>query len=234
MRFWRTEATIVHVAEDLRPAYRLMRGGVDEWLERLNIMSKEITIGKEFKPAPNFKAYYFLSLIIVVIILVAFLILPAAIAEAPLWVMLGMALATAAIAIFVGVWIPMYYRSILYDLTPTEMTWRRGVWFRQTGIVPYNRITNVDIIQGPVMRYFGISDLRIQTAGYSAQQQAEIKLMGIEEPEPLRELIMAQVRGRAPVAAVTGGAETVEEEGDVLTELRAIRRLLERMAEKKQ
>jgi membrane protein YdbS with pleckstrin-like domain len=233
MRFWRTEATIVHAAEDLRPAYRLMRCGVDEWLERLNIVSKEITIGKEFKPAPNFKAYYFLSLIIVVIILVAFLILPAAIAEAPLWVTLGMALATAAIAVFVGGWIPMYYQSILYHLTPTEMTWRRGVWFRQTGIVPYNRITNVDIIQGPVMRYFGISDLRIQTAGYSAQAQAEIKLMGIEEPEPLRELIMAQVRGRAPVAAVTGGAETVEEGGDVIAELRAIRRLLEGMAGEK-
>lgn len=196
-------------------------------------MSEEITIGKEFKPAPRFRAYYFLSLIIVVVFLVAFAILPAIFAGAPLPVILGIALVISAIAVFVGVWIPMYYQSILYHLTPTEMTWRRGVWFRQTGIVPYNRITNVDIIQGPVMRYFGISDLRVQTAGYSAQQQAEIKLVGIEEPEPLRELIMAQVRGRAPVAAVTGGAETVEEGGDVIAELRAIRRLLEGMAGEK-
>jgi membrane protein YdbS with pleckstrin-like domain len=196
-------------------------------------MSEEITLGKEFKPAPRFRAYYFLSLIIVVVFLVAFAILPAALAGAPLPVILGIALVISAIAVFVGAWIPMYYQSILYHLTPTEMTWRRGVWFRQTGIVPYNRITNVDIIQGPVMRYFGISDLRIQTAGYSAQPQAEIKLMGIEEPEPLRELIMAQVRGQAPVAAATGGAETSGEEGDVIAELRAIRRLLEGMAGEK-
>jgi len=216
-----------------QPAYGLMRGGVNDWVQRLKIVSEEITIGKEFKPAPQFRAYYFLSLIIVVIFLVAFLILPTALADAPFWVTLGTALAIGAIALFVGAWIPMYYRSILYHLTPTEMTWRRGVWFRQTGIVPYNRITNVDIIQGPVMRYFGISDLRIQTAGYSAQPQAEIKLMGIEEPEPLRELIMAQVRGRPSVAAATGGAETSGEDGDVLTELRASRRLLEEMAGEK-
>ncbi|MDD3112462.1 MAG: PH domain-containing protein, partial [Methanofollis liminatans] len=120
-------------------------------------MSEEITLGKEFKPAPRFRAYYFLSLIIVVVFLVAFAILPAIFAGAPLPVILGIALVISAIAVFVGAWIPMYYQSILYHLTPTEMTWRRGVWFRQTGIVPYNRITNVDIIQGPVMRYFGIS-----------------------------------------------------------------------------
>ncbi|TAJ44320.1 hypothetical protein CUJ86_09410 [Methanofollis fontis] len=192
-------------------------------------MSREITIGKEFKPAPSFRAYYFLSLIFVVAILVAFLILPAAITGAPLWVTLGMALATAAIAIFVGVWIPMYYRSILYHLTPTEMTWRRGVWFRQTGIVPYNRITNVDIIQGPLMRYFGISNLRIQTAGYSAQPQAEIRILGIEEPEPLRELIMSRVRGTPPVAAATGGEDLPSGGDALLEEVRAIRRTLEEM-----
>jgi membrane protein YdbS with pleckstrin-like domain len=210
-----------------------MRGGTKDLVQRYRTVSEEITIGKEFKPAPRFKAYYFLSLIIVVVALLVFLIFPIALTGAPFRVTFSMALGTAAIALFVGAWIPLYYRSIIYHLTPTEMTWQRGVWFRQTGIVPYNRITNVDIIQGPVMRYFGISDLRIQTAGYSAQPLAEIKLMGIEEPEPLRELIMAQVRGHPPVAAVTGGEESSGEEGDMLTELRAIRRLLERMAGEK-
>jgi hypothetical protein len=44
---------------------------------------------------------------------------------------------------------------------------------------------------------------------------------------------MAQVRGRAPVAAATGGAETSGEEDDMIAELRAIRRLLEGMAGEK-
>lgn len=196
-------------------------------------MSEEIVMGKEFKPAPSFKGYYFVSLIVVIVILAAFIIAPMALADAPLWATAGMAAVMAAAAVFTAVWIPLYYRSVVYLLTPTEMTWKRGVWFRQTGIVPYSRITNVDIVQGPVMRFFGISNLRIQTAGYSAQPQAEIRLMGIEEPEPLREMIMARVRGRPPVAAVTGGDETPADEGDMLAEVRVIRRLLERMIEEK-
>ncbi|QSZ67952.1 PH domain-containing protein [Methanofollis aquaemaris] len=200
-------------------------------------MKDLITIGKDFKPAPQFKRYYFLSLVILAIFGAFFILLPVSFAgEALLTLIFGGGM--LALIIFVAVWIPLYYQSIVYHLTDTEMTWKRGVWFRSTGIVPYNRITNVDIIQGPVMRLFGISNLRIQTAGYSAQAQAEIRILGIEEPEPLRELIMTQVRGRPPVAAVTGGEEETAPvpvgagQEAVVTELRAIRELLEKMAER--
>ncbi|QYZ79923.1 PH domain-containing protein [Methanofollis formosanus] len=199
-------------------------------------MTYLIRIGEDFKPAPQFKRYYFLSLVILAVLGAFFIVLPVSLTGEGLLILLfggGM----LALLIFVAVWIPLYYRSIVYHLTETEMTWKRGVWFRSTGIVPYNRITNVDIIQGPVMRLFGISNLRIQTAGYSAQAQAEIRILGIEDPEPLRELIMAQVRGRPPVAAVTGGEEEETApapvgagQDAVVAELRAIRELLEKMA----
>jgi len=52
---------------------------------------------------------------------------------------------------------------------------------------PYNRITNVDIAQGPLMRFFSFSALRVQTAGYSAQARAEIVLNGIEDAGDLQE-----------------------------------------------
>lgn len=51
------------------------------------------------------------------------------------------------------------------------------------GIVPYNRITNLDIRQGPVMRILGLSTLSIQTAGYSGQAIPEIKIEGVEHAE---------------------------------------------------
>ncbi|WP_298667557.1 PH domain-containing protein [uncultured Methanofollis sp.] len=197
-------------------------------------MTDPITIGEDFKPSPQFKTYYYLCLILTSLLVTAFIIFPVAIAEEPvLYILFGGGL--IAVVAFVAVWIPLYYRSVVYHLSGTEMTWKRGVWFRGTGIVPYNRITNVDIVQGPLMRIFGISDLRIQTAGYSAQAQAEIRIEGIEEPEEVRELIMAQVRGRPSVAATTGGEETAPAPEDaVLAELRAIRRVLERMAEKEE
>lgn len=196
-------------------------------------MTDTIKIGEDFKPAPQFVRYFYLYLFLMALVMVAFVLFPVSLAGDPVLNAL-FAGGLIAVVVFVAVWIPLYYRSVVYHLSGTEMTWKRGVWFRGTGIVPYNRITNVDIVQGPLMRIFGISNLRIQTAGYSAQAQAEIRIQGIEEPEEVRELIMAQVRGRPPVAATTGGEETVETPEDaVLAELRGIRRVLEEMAGKK-
>ena len=112
------------------------------------------------------------------------------------------------------------------------MTWKRGVWFRKTGIVPYNRITNVDIVQGPVMRMFGISNLKIETAGGNAgKSSAEIQLEGIADPEPLRAMIMDFVRGNAPSPAATGvdfGRRSAPADMQaLLAEVTAIRKLLE-------
>ncbi len=192
-------------------------------------------IGEPFKPEPAYRTYMYISLLLIVVIaILPFVVLPVALSES-MAAALVVGVPLAAVLVFVAAWIPLYYRSVVYELTPTEISWRRGVWFRQTGIVPYNRITNVDISQGPLMRYLGFSSLRVQTAGYSAQARAEIILSGIEDAEDLREKIMGFVRGAPPVA--TGGQpeqrmpkETVE--GDVVGELRAIRQLLEKIAEK--
>lgn len=189
-----------------------------------------VHIGEAFGPAPQYRSYLYAYLALAV----AFLVLP--------WLVPVILVAPAiaavffapiiAIIVFVAYWIPLYYRSISYRLTATEITWQRGVWFRQTGIVPYNRVTNVDIVQGPLMRFFSFSALRIQTAGYSAQARAEIVLNGIEDPKDLQEKIMGFVRRIGPVA-VEGGPEAPVVAADaVLEELRAIQRLLEGLVEK--
>ena len=45
-----------------------------------------------------------------------------------------------------------YYTGMWYEIREGEMSGKRGVWFQTTGVVPYNRITNPDVKQGPVMR----------------------------------------------------------------------------------
>jgi hypothetical protein len=94
-------------------------------------------------------------------------------------------------------WIGAYHRTIRYRCTPSGISWERGVWFRQTGSVPYHRITALDITQGPISRYLGISLLKVQTPGSSAGSASttELKIEGITEPEVLRECIMMQVQG---------------------------------------
>ncbi len=200
----------------------------------INMKEILIKIGEEFKPSPQFKKLYFIYLILAIPIVVLTWYIPVTI-FAPYIVILIVSLVVLLpiliILIFTAYWIPKYYDTMLYKLTNSEMTWRRGVWFKKTGIIPYNRITNIDIAQGPISRGLRIASLKIQTAGYSAPSsgRAEIRIDGIERFEELREQIMDLVRGKKPIAV-----ETYEEDINlkIHNELVKIRELLEKSSEK--
>ncbi len=136
-------------------------------------------------------------------------------------------------------WVGKYYQTIFFELKDDEVTWKRGVWFKMTGIVPYDRITNIDIYQGPLMRYFGFSSIKLQTAGYSAQARAEITLEGIVAAEDLRETIRSLIRESRKVSGPSDATATpavlrhaMHDDTAVLEEVREIRRLLERIEKK--
>jgi len=186
-------------------------------------------IGEEFKPSPKLKSYYYTSILLVM----AIVTLPWAIPLVffiPITIWIILTTPMAVLTILLLVWARKYYDTIFYKLTEDEIIWKRGVFIKNTGIVPYNRITNIDISQGPIARKYGIASLKIQTAGYSGAKIAEITMEGIENYEELRDLIMSYVKGRPSVAV-----ETYEEENinaKILEELTAIRELLEKMLEK--
>jgi len=127
----------------------------------------KIKIDKEFKPAKQFRKLYFIYLILAILFGILTWYIPV-LFFAPFMIIIGFLIPILAIIIFIAYWIPKYYDTMLYKLTEDEIIWRRGVWFKKTGVVPYNRITNVDINQGPISRMLGIASLKIQTAGYSA------------------------------------------------------------------
>ncbi len=188
-------------------------------------MRTKIGLNQEFRPSPRLKGLYYVDAALVIIFGFLSWMVPVFVLAPPFvsFIIAAPILAAIIIALY---WIPKYYDTITYRLTSTEITWRRGVWFKMTGIVPYNRITNIDISQGPISRKFGIASLKIQTAGYSAPsgRSAEIHLDGISDPETLREGIMRFVRGSKPVAV-----ESYESEDfSVLKELIKIRKLLEK------
>jgi membrane protein YdbS with pleckstrin-like domain len=184
-------------------------------------------VGEDFRPAPQFKTLYYTYFILLFIFLILWWLIPVLV-FIPIVYSYTVLVPVIVIIIAVIYWIPKYYRTMTYKLAGNEIVWRRGVWFRNTGIVPYNRITNVDIAQGPISRKLGIAALKIQTAGYSAPsgRSSEIRIEGIGNFEELRETIMGFVRGRRPVAVET--YDEADQEPGVLAELVKIRKLLEK------
>lgn len=186
----------------------------------------------QFKPAPQFKTLYYIYLILIIVLSVFTWYIPVAV-FAPFviayYITVVLAIILIPIVVITLYWIPKYYKTMIYHFTDTEIEWRRGVWFKKTGIVPYNRITNVDVGQGPFSRRLGIASLKVQTAGYSAPAGGggvpEMKIEGVEQFEELRNVIMQFVRGKKPVAV-----ETYEEDTSsrMLEELIKIRELLEK------
>jgi membrane protein YdbS with pleckstrin-like domain len=192
-----------------------------------------VRIGEEFKADPAYRTYYYINLAVILILVFFSWYIPVLV-FVPMWITLIITLTIGLLVLISTLitiyWIPKYYDTLKYKLTQNEMVWRRGVWFRKTGIVPYNRITNIDIEQGPVSRALGIGSLKIQTAGYSgagggAGKPAEIRIEGVVHFEELRQFIMGFVHGRKQV----GTTGTFETGGDsVLGELVKIRKLLEK------
>ena len=188
--------------------------------------TSSVKLGEQFRPSPQLKSLYrtYFTLILVVAIPPWFIPL---LVKAPPSAVLGALIPVIVVPSIVLYWIPRFYETISYVLNESEVVWRRGVWFKNTGVVPYNRITNVDIVQGPVSRRLGTGALKIQTAGYSANKSsAEIRLEGIEDFEELRETIMDMVRGKPPQAVETYDRGK-DLSAEILDEVRNIRKLIE-------
>lgn len=88
---------------------------------------------------------------------------------------------------FSAVWAKLSYNFYKYELSTSGFKKEEGVIWKKYVTIPYDRIQNVDIYRGPVARLLGLSDLQIQTAGYSFNNKntrnSEGRLFGIEKTE---------------------------------------------------
>ena len=141
-------------------------------------------------------------------------------------------LAATAITLY---WIPKFHSSINYVLENEEIMVTKGVWWKTKSVVPYNRITNVNIYQGPISRSLGLGRLSIQTAGFSGvsssgQRTAEAEIFGIKDFEGTKDIVMNFVKGIRPQAieavAETGPSANLNEQ--ILQELRRMRKAVEK------
>ena len=67
----------------------------------------------------------------------------------------------------------------------------RGVFFRKTIVLPFNRVQHAHLSSGPLQRRFGLASLKLYTAGASG---IDLQIDGLlaETAASLREHVMAR------------------------------------------
>ena len=131
-------------------------------------------------------------------------------------------------------WIPAAFRALEYYIDDEGVKMKGGVVWKKHVTVPYPKITNVDITQGPLQRYYNIGTIHVQTAGSAGKQgeKAELRMHGIRDLEKIRKLIIGKVQnssyhlGRAFKSVEEGTqAENISVLKDMLKELKEIKNL---------
>lgn len=94
------------------------------------------------------------------------------------------------------------YMSFRYKLDVKNVIVERGVLFLRKSVIPYDRIQNVNIIQGPFERMYGLKAVEIETAGGSKMvaagfpalmfSVAEGLIPGLTDPEILSKDILSR------------------------------------------
>ena len=138
------------------------------------------------------------------------------------------------ISIIMLFWIPAYYKSLEYIIDKDSLKANRGVFWRKQITIPYSKITNLDIKQGPVERMMNIGAIDIQTAGYSGDRvgSAELTLQGVHDLDGVKDRILERMRSLtlssvSPAPEKTVPYTNVDILKNILEELKSIRNALE-------
>jgi len=90
-----------------------------------------------FKPSAAFIPWFIINYFLAVALMLACTSVPLLLSGG-LDLFTGIAILAGLVLITVVfiTWTRLYYDSMFYELHGDELRWRRGVWFRTTGIVP--------------------------------------------------------------------------------------------------
>ena len=133
-------------------------------------------------------------------------------------------------------WIPLglfftgrYLNSMECTLTDRSLRVKKGLLNRIEKTVPLDKITDLAIRQGPIMRALDLEGLSIETAGQSGTG-ALVGLVGVRDAKAFRDTVLAQ-RDRVTAGESTGPKVATQEGTGSVEVLREIRDSMQRIEE---
>lgn len=121
----------------------------------------------------------------------------------------------------IGLWgTRRYIANMSAELTERKLVVRRGLLTRTENTVPLDKITDMALIQGPLMRLFGLKKLKVETAGQSGND-ALISLVGIVDADGFRAAVLAQKERLDHKEPSSNGHDSNHEQLMLLREIRS-------------
>lgn len=149
---------------------------------------------------PKIKKYL---LIYGILILVATLV---GIALIPFWLIIA------------PIFIRKYFDRLECELTTRSLRFKKGMIFHTERTIPLDKIQDLTFREGPLLKAFGLSILKVETAGNTGQGTSDLTLIGIIDAFEFRNRVLEQ----RDIVTDNVSAGTTQESStmDVLIEIR--------------
>jgi len=85
-----------------------------------------------------------------------------------------------------------YYQHLQCKLTERHLEFKKGVLFKVEKTIPLENIQDLTFIENPLLKYFDLRVLKIETAGHSNPKGSDMKLMGIIDALKFKEQVLDQ------------------------------------------
>jgi putative membrane protein len=95
----------------------------------------------------------------------------------------------------------LYWRRFEYRVGENEIRIDSGILNRTHRSIPFDRIQDVDITQGPVARLLGLAKVKFETGGSAGEEEGVLQAILLERAQELRKLVRARREQSAPVAS---------------------------------
>jgi putative membrane protein len=101
----------------------------------------------------------------------------------------------------------LYWRRFEYRVGDSEIRIDSGIFSRTHRSIPFDRVQDVDITQGPVARLLGLATVKFETGASAGREEGVLQAVSLDRAEALRELVRARRPGAGAAEAVADEAE---------------------------
>ena len=124
-----------------------------------------------------------------------------------------------------------YFNRLECELTSRSLRFKKGFIIQIEKTIPLDKIQDLTFREGPLLKKFGLSILKVETAGNSGAGAADLSLIGIVDAHEFRQMVFDQ---RDKVTDnVSNSESTSESMVEILSEIRDSIKNIEKKFENK-